>query len=145
MTRALASCALASALLAGSASAVDGTLPPPPEYDHPYKGQLIIEQYHTVASLREACGVSTAVGCMLREDGKTCVIARVDDRILAWNQWTKARLDALIRHETGHCNGWRHTADETVGRANESQPAAQQPGPSVVLCLLPALFGIPCF
>jgi hypothetical protein len=85
---------------------------------------------------------------MLREDGKTCIIARVDDRILAWNQWTKARVDALIRHETGHCNGWRHTADEaeTVGaRADESQPAAHQlPGPGVILCLLPALLGIPC-
>src|SRR6516164_8444156 len=49
--------------------AVDGQIPPPPEYDHPYGGKVVIEQYHTVASLREACGVSTAVGCMLREDG----------------------------------------------------------------------------
>jgi hypothetical protein len=150
MTKLVAPLALAGALLAGTAQAVDGQIPPPPEYDHPYGGKVVIEQYHTVASLREACGVSTAVGCMLREDGKTCVIARVDDRILAWNQWTKARVDALIRHETGHCNGWRHTADETVGggadesaERRSSQPAL--PGPGVILCLLPALFGIPCF
>ena len=142
--------ALAGLLVANAAHAVDGKLPPPPEYDHPYRGKVILEQYHTVAALRGACQVATAVACMLREDGKTCVIARVDDRILAWNQWTKARLDALIRHETGHCNGWRHTADETVGAGADesaerrsSQPAL--PGPGVILCLLPALFGIPCF
>jgi len=74
----------------------------------------------------------------------------VDDRTLAYNKWTKADIDALLRHETGHCNGWRHTADETVGAGADesaerrsSQPAL--PGPGVILCLLPALFGIPCF
>jgi hypothetical protein len=98
MTRALASCALASALLASPcAYAVDGKVPPPPQYDHPYEGTVIVKQYPTVASLREACGVPTAVGCILSEDGKTCVIARVDDRTLFFNKWTQADIAALGR------------------------------------------------
>jgi hypothetical protein len=112
MTRTLASCAL-SLLLAGSAHAYSAVWVPP-EYDHPYHGKVEIVQL-TLAELRRACKVDdTVAGCMLSEDGHVCVIARATDRTLAFNKWTQADIEALIRQETARCNGFREPSGATV-------------------------------
>ena len=109
---------LALVLLAGSAHAYSAVWVPP-EYDHPYHGKVEIVQYYSLTELRRVCKIDdTVAGCMLSEDGHVCVIARASDRTLAFNKWTQANLDALIRQETARCNGFREPpprAAETHG------------------------------
>jgi hypothetical protein len=72
-------------------------LAPPPQYDHPYSGQ-VIEQRLSQAELMRLCR-GPAEGCASVNNG-VCHIAlpasEKDARVLA----------AMRRHELAHCNGW---------------------------------------
>src|SRR5262249_29568337 len=97
------------------------TYNPPAEYDIPYTGILMIQrlpidQIHDICSKRSGAGcamvVSTCPNCnggkggwQISQTGNraACVIIiPTDDYIREHHQDPKS----VIRHETGHCNGW---------------------------------------
>lgn len=75
--------------------------PPPAKYDHVYDGNEEVF-YETAAAVKERCApFSNAVvhGCSYTFKGeKTCHVYVS----------TESRYDqaSILRHETGHCNGW---------------------------------------
>ncbi len=73
---------------------------PPPQYDYPYKGQLVINYILSQEEINRRCySVSMAtVGCAFLGEGH-CTI-------LIWRGVTEKRMEVLIRHEVAHCNGW---------------------------------------
>jgi len=88
--------------------------PPPPEFDKPYEGVLVVHRT-PIADIEKMCidiyGRS-AHACNFRipgySDGKiarppACIILLPPDEVI-----DQHREDAkdIIRHETGHCNGW---------------------------------------
>jgi hypothetical protein len=77
---------------------------PPPEYDRPYDGRVVIIRAKSAEELRQRCGTLSYVACArwtLRPDvPKTCII------VLAANAEATAPLEIITRHERAHCNGW---------------------------------------
>jgi hypothetical protein len=110
---------MASALLPASAEQQMRftTSLPPPQYDKPYAGELIIWRVNLPKTLREIChtlnfpklgGVDMAFACAKAPVSQTppypfCHIFIVSDEILY--RW-RIKLSVLLRHEIGHCNGW---------------------------------------
>lgn len=76
---------------------------PPPEYDYPYKGKLVVQTV-TLEQLREQCSVATAMslGCAF-PSANSCRIILIDEYYIAARGWTK---ELMMRHELAHCNGW---------------------------------------
>ena len=92
---------------------------PPIEYDHPFKGKLVLETV-TLDELRLRCRTvfPTTRACTFPGTG-WCKIVMADD-VHGW----KSRM--LMRHEVGHCNGWpgthfgaRVAPPETIKRTSE--------------------------
>jgi hypothetical protein len=82
---------------------------PPAEFDHEYTGKLTIVRT-TQDGVRAVCpqlrSDRPAIGCSQRMlNGETCTVTIADDVILQGYGWT---YDLVLRHELGHCNGWRH-------------------------------------
>jgi hypothetical protein len=80
---------------------------PPPKFDKPFRGKLEIDRVQTEDDVRGKCMVyfpRILLGCAERE-GNTCYIVLASDELLH-----SYGLDPKIamRHEIGHCNGWRH-------------------------------------
>jgi hypothetical protein len=86
---------------------------PPPEYDHPYEGQVFVLVVDSQADVRDKC-VSTrlqdvALACggkaTLKADPSItiCQIVIANKEILEAHGYT---YEAVMRHEIGHCNGW---------------------------------------
>jgi hypothetical protein len=81
-------------------------LVPPPEYDYPYKGELVV-RHVSQKEVREACPsakytLGVALGCAHRWP-TSCHI------ILAPEADMKAAgypPELVLRHEIAHCNGW---------------------------------------
>jgi hypothetical protein len=72
-------------------------LEPPPQYDHPYHGQVIEQRLSFLQLIKLCHGLTT--GCSWVSNG-VCYIALSQDE-------KDERLIALMRqHELGHCNGW---------------------------------------
>jgi len=78
---------------------------PPPEFDHAFQG--------TVEILESAnpCGDGDLfkVGCMTyiqREPYPLCHIEMAKRRII---EAMGGKYDDVLRHEIGHCNGWKHS------------------------------------
>jgi hypothetical protein len=94
--------------------AMPGT--PPARYDHPYPGKMILRRIHPI-DVPAACRalferaelpehkkrvVPTQRGCAVRFYAtKVCEVITIDRT--AYNTLP----EAVIRHERGHCNGWR--------------------------------------
>ena len=73
------------------------------EFDHPYKGELTIVTAQSAEDLQKACrNLPAALGCSERWATR-CTITLAPDSIIKAYGWTK---EAVIRHETAHCNGW---------------------------------------
>jgi len=83
---------------------------PPKKYDHPFKGELII-QYLDAGQLAAACGA----------DSWACTEGNINGRCIIYiprigvhdvlgtgsHQGVNAQgQEGLIRHERSHCNGW---------------------------------------
>jgi len=85
---------------------------PPPEHDRPYTGVLTVIR-GTQDELRAQCPIfrpyNWALGCSpVRMNRSThCIVYIADDATLKAAGW---RYDLVLRHELGHCNGWRHEA-----------------------------------
>lgn len=95
--------AILAALVAAPLSA--GTpLNPPARFDHPYDGKTVIRMIDR-ANVWKECSRNGAV--KMRRDVAGC--ARVQDGaciIHIATRTKRAPIDAIIRHETAHCNGW---------------------------------------
>jgi hypothetical protein len=77
---------------------------PPAEFDHEYKGQLIITKWNDYSLIQMICKETTnAIACSYRTydsiSGKpiSCLI------MLGPLAHDNARV---LQHEIGHCNGW---------------------------------------
>lgn len=92
---------LATALMAGAAAA-DVQLKPPAEYDYPFHGEVVIN-YVQSGNVRRQCGHPDRAivrACARVESGKCIITLAVYAKI--------SSRQMLIRHETAHCNGWKH-------------------------------------
>ena len=79
-------------------------LEPPARYDHPYDGPVEIRKIDR-ANVWKECSRNGAV--KMRRDVAGC--ARVEDGVCIIHLAMKTRrapLDAILRHEIAHCNGW---------------------------------------
>jgi hypothetical protein len=93
--------------------------PPPPEYDFPYEGVLMVQQLK-IEDVRKVCAEQRAAnGCALvlsnlpgrwwtvdlyqTGNRAACVIVIPTDSFL---RESHQKREDIIRHETGHCNGW---------------------------------------
>lgn len=69
---------------------------PPDIYDHPFQGELQIISVPPLIA-KEYCS----------QHGVACVISLEKGRcVVILNTEYHAQREAIIRHETGHCNGW---------------------------------------
>jgi hypothetical protein len=97
-------------------------LEPPPQYDHPYHGQ-VVEQRLSFLQLVKLChGLTT--GCSWVSNG-VCYIALSQDE-------KDDRLIALMRqHEIGHCNGWpgNHQGGRRVEYDEDKRATTQKQKP----------------
>jgi hypothetical protein len=78
---------------------------PPAEFDHPYKGIVIITRTKDQAETRRLCPVSfpqLAIGCA-KAIPVGCELVISPDSIIAL---AGLSLEFVTRHETAHCNGW---------------------------------------
>jgi len=77
---------------------------PPPEYDKPFTGKLLIRRFETEEEIVEVCKGSSKVACAARSvDGSTCHLFIAGDRVIKSHHTTWL---FVLRHELGHCNGW---------------------------------------
>jgi hypothetical protein len=112
---------------------------PPAEFDHPHKGWLTIERISSQTELRGKCPYSPfpyLLGCA-RHAMDVCYIFMADDEFLKKLKWP---YEIVLRHETGHCNGWpsHHPGGRSVTEA--SAPKSPAPSPE---SLLPGLASAP--
>jgi hypothetical protein len=80
---------------------------PPKEYDKPYIGALIVIYARDQDHVRELCPdvnfVGAAIACAIRGE-ESCFVAIAPDADIAA---AGATHWLVMRHEMGHCNGWR--------------------------------------
>jgi hypothetical protein len=78
---------------------------PPAEFDHPYPGKVKIEFVKSLEDVKAACGGRPNVSACQHGDRPGCEITMLDHdvaRALGHDP------DKILRHEVGHCNGWKH-------------------------------------
>jgi len=98
-------------------------LEPPPQYDHPYRGQVIEQRVSFLQMIRLCHGLTR--GCSWVKDG-VCYIALPQDE-------KDERLIAFMRqHEIGHCNGWpsNHAGGRRVEYDEDKRTTTQKQGPA---------------
>jgi len=103
---------------------------PPAKYDHPYRGQVQYV-YDFPLSLDDGDYLWGYVVPARRPGGK-CLIHLSPIGSVATNQvMTEETLRRLIRHETGHCNGWRHREEAftLIGRDDPFIVGPENPPP----------------
>jgi hypothetical protein len=76
---------------------------PPVEFDRPYTGKITVETV-TKEQLRAQCAAASqwSLGCSFPIPGR-CRIILVDEASINAVGWT---VEAMLRHERAHCNGW---------------------------------------
>lgn len=83
---------------------------PPPQYDAPYTGALQIEYVERGETHKRCFAAGMPFGyihaCAFRSpDGSFCrIVFPKEDPAGFMKKWD----ERLMRHELGHCNGWRH-------------------------------------
>ena len=82
---------------------------PPPEFDFPYPGKMILRRLPQPEVVKECAKMSngklTALdrrGCSKILSPTSCLVITVD------KTYKGATPKAVLRHEQGHCNGWKH-------------------------------------
>src|SRR5262245_57117399 len=78
---------------------------PPVQYDKYYEGDLTIRIVQTLDELLAACRGTNRMwlACSMVYE-KNCIIYMLPDETTRKHGWTTG---LLLRHEMGHCNGWR--------------------------------------
>lgn len=83
-----------------------GAVLPPPEYDKPYTGTLVIVEFDSQDKIRRACPNTKfpeyALGCTIKYPDR-CVVFIVNEEEMAKTRFT---TKVVLRHERGHCEGW---------------------------------------
>ena len=94
---------------------------PPAEFDKPYPGKITIETV-TSAQLQARCAAASqwSLGCSFPRPGN-CLILLVSETSMLIVGWT---LEAMLRHERAHCNGW--TQDHPGKRPYQSNEGRAQ-------------------
>lgn len=89
----------------------DPTWNPPARFDSPYRGELLVRRIPQ-RDVAEACRILFMLysvhakasmeqrGCSIVTSSNSCLIVTVD------KTFKGATPEAVLRHETGHCNGW---------------------------------------
>jgi hypothetical protein len=98
---------LVAAIALAPIGAAASPLEPPERFDHPYPGDVqinLMDSLFVGKECREWSGApapSDAAGCawVADDSARTCVVV-----IAARTK--KAPIEAIIRHEIAHCNGW---------------------------------------
>lgn len=78
---------------------------PPPEFDHAYKGKLVITRAKDVTEVQKLCArvfPIPSIACAYFVTGG-CWIIIAPDSVITAAGWTP---DIVRRHEIAHCNGW---------------------------------------
>ena len=91
----------------------DPTWNPPPEFDYPFPGKmevrylpqhLVVKECHRIGPrLRHLFDLR---GCSRPVSKSYCLV------IVSSETYKRATPSAILRHERGHCNGWRHPVSE---------------------------------
>lgn len=80
---------------------------PPKEYDHPYKGGIIVTHLND-DNIDEICG-KWAVACTYADPSLKDVCYIYMRKILIMpHSGNRVPYNKLFRHERAHCNGWIH-------------------------------------
>ena len=87
-------------LAALSGAIMQHVAPPPRRYDYEPTNMVVEEM--TPAKAQRWCGHSKRVACAMPLE-KGCLGVMPARRFLTGDAYER-----LIRHERGHCNGWRH-------------------------------------
>jgi hypothetical protein len=115
-------------LLWGALMAADIDLPPA-KYDHPYAGKV---QYVYDFPVEQDGDFFWSYTVPPRRKGAPCLIHLSPIGSVVGNQvMTEETLRRLIRHETGHCNGWRHREEAftLIGRDDPFIVGPENPTP----------------
>jgi hypothetical protein len=80
---------------------------PPPEYDRPYDGTLILIRAQSEDEVRRYCpgmtfNLGVALGCTFCRPGECTIIMASDEVIIAAGH----DPGVVWRHERAHANGW---------------------------------------
>src|SRR5262249_35651106 len=93
-------------LLWGALMAADVDLPPT-KYDHPYRGH--VQYVYDFPLARNDGEYLWGYTAPPRRPGAPCLIHLSPIGSIVNNEvMTEESLRRVIRHETGHCNGWKH-------------------------------------
>lgn|SRR5262249_6737494 len=129
---------------------------PPAQYDKPFEGQLEIQRFSSSEDLLRICkGEGIGVACSARlADGTKCWMFIATDKIIEKRGYT---LAIVLRHELGHCNGWKHDKKDKKKdggiwvRADNPRPMPALPASTYwlpahppVVCLTPEWKSEPC-
>jgi hypothetical protein len=77
---------------------------PPPEFDHEYKGQMIVTKWNDYSLIRLICkDIPTAIACSYRVHNS--VTGKDISCLIMLGPMVHDDKRAL-QHEIGHCNGW---------------------------------------
>ena len=96
----------ASAQLLGSTFVQAPRALPPPEFDKPYGGELIVISGQTQERMKQLCPPAAFpwyLGCAYPTTVGKCLIVMAREEDI-----NRAGFDirTVMRHELGHCNGW---------------------------------------
>jgi hypothetical protein len=120
LTRILPVCILLAVASAGAALASDiwartmwprSMILPPPEFDRPYDGKLIVTRVKTPDEIKAKCpeanyGAGTPLGCARTPPSLAwCEIYLLPDKLIAAYN---VDPEHAMRHELAHCSGWIH-------------------------------------
>ena len=84
---------------------LDALIVPPPQYDYEYGGHIVLTR-GTQASTKTECRGASDVGCAIRVSAETCFVWIANDDVLERKGYS---YRMVLRHETAHCNGWKHS------------------------------------
>jgi hypothetical protein len=101
---------------------------PPEHYDHPYNGELEIVRHETLADIQAACPtIAAPLACAKVLSASKCEIHLPPDYMYPRYSVT---ADVIMRHEIGHCNGWKHDPETAITTNGAPKPPVSEVPPT---------------
>jgi hypothetical protein len=101
---------------------------PPEHYDHPYNGELKIVRHETLADIQAACPtIAAPLACAKVLSASQCEIHLPPDYMYPRYSVT---ADVIMRHEIGHCNGWKHDPETAITTNGAPKPPVSEMPPT---------------
>jgi hypothetical protein len=120
-----------SSALANNDAEKRGQFYPPAEYDHPFTGQygtIVVKEWDQAVLTDMGCGGKNPakgqaiMGCANIGGYKgACIIFVAKAALLKQRGYG---LEDIVRHETGHCNGWKHPEGKEAAAKEEKEVRA---------------------